>query len=60
VGATDYVELALPCGCTLGLLIQLDARACRTAPASCTEAEDIARAILREWHREAVPSDRPA
>jgi hypothetical protein len=42
------------------LLILLDARACSGAPASCTQAEDIARFILREWHREAVPEDRPA
>jgi hypothetical protein len=59
VSLQDYVELPLPCGCRLGLLIVLDPRACTGEPASCTQAEEIARAILREWHREEVPTTGP-
>ena len=48
----DWVELRLPCGCALGLLILVDARGCASAPAPCLPARDVARCILREWHRE--------
>ena len=60
MSAQDWVELRCPCGCRLGLLILLDARGCLDRGLPCLEAETIARLLLREWHREEVPNERPA
>lgn len=51
---TDYLELPLPCGTRIGLLLLIDHRADACAPAHCIGADDIARVLLREWHRERV------
>jgi len=60
MGATDYVELPCPCGCRLGLLILVDARRCDGYEGECLPAQDVARLLLREWHREVEPTSRPA
>lgn len=54
---TDYVELPLPCGARLGLLVLIDRRRCGCGGADCLGADQVARCLLREWHRETpVPS----
>lgn len=57
---TDWAEFRCPCGCTLGLLIWVDARRCDGFVGECLPARDVARLLLREWHREDLPSERPA
>ena len=56
----DWVELTCPCGCRLGLLAIVDARRCDGYEGECLPAQTVARAFLREWHREALPTERPA
>lgn len=57
---TDYVELALPCGARIGLLVTIDARRDSCQPRPCITADQVARMLLREWHREEVsPATRP-
>jgi hypothetical protein len=60
VNGQDWVELPCPCGCRLGLLILVDARRCDGYEGECLPAQDIARCLLREWHREVEPTNRPA
>jgi len=55
-----HAQLPLPCGCKIGLLIQIDASSCDDAPAPCIQAETIARLLLREWFREEIQTRRPA
>ncbi len=50
--SVDCVELAMPCGARLTLLVMVDRRRCRCGRADCLAADTVARCILREWHRE--------
>lgn len=59
MSAVDWVELPCPCGCRLGLLILVDARRCDGYEGECLAAQDVARCLLREWHREDVPTTGP-
>ena len=53
----DFLEVPLACGARLSLLILLNHTHDRCAPGRRIGADDVARMLLREWHRETVPAN---